>query len=250
MIETARGRALLGASAALWAGVEGVRVHDAGWSAISGVSSVDYNVVFCSGGRSDVDAGVELIAAAGVPAVLMVAGTALGEVQTLVQRSWVCIGSSPMMALDLDAVPAAPGSSTARRLADDEVDSARELVAEVFEVGEELSRVAIPPGIRDRAGMAVWGAHDATGRLVSCLAAVREQEAIAIWSMATAQQARGQGHGRRLLEATLAAAATDGATSSILYSSAAGEPFYRATGYRELERWQMWSRPRWVLGRA
>jgi hypothetical protein len=34
------------------------------------------------------------------------------------------------------------------------------------------------------------------------------------------------------------------------YSSYVGLPFYRALGFEELEHWQLWSRPRWVLGRG
>lgn len=67
--------------------------------------------------------------------------------------------------------------------------------------------------------------------------------------MATALAARRCGYGAAALGAALSAAADEGATSSLLSSSAAGEPLYRALGYRELERWHQWSRPRWVLAR-
>jgi predicted N-acetyltransferase YhbS len=68
--------------------------------------------------------------------------------------------------------------------------------------------------------------------------------------MATAADRRGEGHGRRALGAGLSALSAQGAVRSILYASVAGEPFYRRLGYTEIERWQMWSRPRWVLGRS
>jgi GNAT superfamily N-acetyltransferase len=82
---------------------------------------------------------------------------------------------------------------------------------------------------------------------VSCLATVQVGDTVTVWSMATAQVARRRGYGAAALSAALAAAARDGATSSLLSSSAAGERLYSALGYRELERWQQWSRPRWVL---
>ncbi len=251
-VELSRLRSLLGVSAALWAGPDGVTVQDRGWTALSGAASVDYNVVLCHGASAgaDLQAGVESIAGAGVPGVLMVAGPALGEVQKLSEVGWVCIGSVPLMALELGRSERAPAAPAVRRLERDELDAARKIVDRVFGVGPELSLVAIPPDAADRAGQSVWGAFDEENELVSCLATVRAHEIVAIWSMATETEARGRGHGARALRGALAATADDGAQCSLLYSSPQGEPFYRAVGYRELERWQLWSRPRWVLGRA
>jgi ribosomal protein S18 acetylase RimI-like enzyme len=252
-------RSLLGATAVLWAGADGVTVHEHGWTALSGARSVDYNVVVCHGESAgdDLEAGVRRIAAAGVPAMMMVAGRALGEVQKLIELGWVCVGSVPLMALALrrdDALcpsdPAYTNASTVRRLDRSQLDAARGIVDEGFGVGPELSLVAIPRDAADRVGQSVWGAFDDDDRLVSCLVAVRAEEVVAIWSMATAAAARGLGHGVSVLRAALAAEAREGADTALLHSSRAGEGFYRAFGYRELERWQLWSRPRWVLGRA
>jgi hypothetical protein len=41
-----------------------------------------------------------------------------------------------------------------------------------------------------------------------------------------------------------------GATGSLLHSSVAGEKLYGALGYSTVEYWQLWSRPRWVIGNA
>lgn len=251
-VELSRLRSLLGMSAALWAGPDGVTVQDRGWTALSGAASVDYNVVLCHGASAgaDLKAGVERFAGAGVPGVLMVAGPALGEVQQLSELGWVCIGSVPLMALELDRSDPVPPPAAVRRLERAELDAAREIVDRVFGVGPELSLVAIPRDAADRPGQSVWGAFDEANELVSCLVTVRAQEIVAIWSMATETKVSGRGHGARVLRAALAATADDGARVSLLYSSPQGEPFYRALGYRELERWQLWSRPRWVLGRA
>jgi GNAT superfamily N-acetyltransferase len=182
----------------------------------------------------------------------MVCGPALGEVQRLVERSWVCIGSSPLMALALAQAPwpLADDGSGARRLRSAELPSLQALIGEAFDTSPELATVAIPGRAADALGLGIWGAFAPDGRLMSGLATVRVEEAVAIWSMATAADARGQGYGRRALGAALAAARREGALTSILYASQDGEPFYRRMGYVELERWQMWSRPRWVLGRA
>jgi hypothetical protein len=53
-----------------------------------------------------------------------------------------------------------------------------------------------------------------------------------------------------LLNAVFADAERAGATLALHYSSYVGESVYRSVGYVELERWQMWSRPRWVLARS
>lgn len=246
-------RSLLGASTALWAG-DGVRVEPDHWLALSGARSVDYNVAVCHGSSAGetIPAAIDAIAEAGVPAIVMVAGAALGEVGQFVSRSWTCIGSVPLMWLPFDGsarTPQRAAGGSVRRLGGDEVGRARAVVGDVFEVGPELAAVAIPPGAEELPGQSVWGAFD-DGALVGCVAAVRVEDIVAIWSMATTAAGRRRGHGAALMNAIAAEGMADGARGSLLYSSVAGEPFYRALGFAELERWQSWSRPRWVLGRA
>lgn len=245
-------RSLLGASTTLWAGEARVSVQADHWSALSGAPSAEYNVVLCHGDTADggLDAGLEAIGAAGVPAIAMVAGAALGRVQRLVELGWVCIGSVPFMRCELGGEIAAGLDSTVRRLAQGELGAVRRLVETVFGIGPQLAELAVPSGAADRAGQSVWGINGDAGELVACLASVRCEDVVAIWSMATAAETRRRGHGTALLRCALAAAAQDGCRASLLYASAQGEPFYRALGYRVLEHWQLWSRPRWVLGRA
>jgi GNAT superfamily N-acetyltransferase len=109
--------------------------------------------------------------------------------------------------------------------------------------------VALPERTLSSPGQAVWGLRDADGSLASVAGIVRVEDAVAVRSMTTAPELRGRGYGSRLLRAALADGARDGARLALLYSSYAGAPFYAAAGFSELERWQMWSRPRWVLGR-
>jgi hypothetical protein len=250
-------RSLLGATTELWAGASGVQVEPGRWSAFSGARSVDYNVIMvhAASGGTLLTRSVEEVKEARVPALLMVGGEALGEVQHLVEASWVCIGSVPFMALDLHGSPADRqgidgGQAAVRRLDEEAAEAARALVDEVFGVGPELALVAIPRETSSRPGQSVWGAFDDGGELASCLAAVRAEDIVGIWSMATRASARQRGHGARVLRAALADAAGAGARMSLLHSSVDGERFYAAIGYRVLERWQLWSRPRWVLGRA
>jgi GNAT superfamily N-acetyltransferase len=147
-------------------------------------------------------------------------------------------------------VPPARAARAVRRLDQDDHPAVRELVGEVFGVGPDLAGVAISGVTAGLDGHALWGAFDPAGTLVSCLATVRVGDTVTVWSMATALTARRRGYGAAALSTALAAAADDGATSSLLSSSAAGEPLYRAVGYRVLEHWEQWSRPRWVLART
>jgi GNAT superfamily N-acetyltransferase len=247
-------RRQLGASAALWAGEDGVAVLEHGWAAFSGLASIDYNVVFSDGGGDTLDECVERITEAHVPTVLMVAGRALAEVGRLVARSWVCIGATPVMGLTLDgwvADAAVPGEPSARRLSPGDLAEARDLITDAFEISAQEARVALPDSLDGRDPMrSAWAAYDSEQRMCACLALVLVQDSAVVWSMATAADRRGEGHGRRALGAGLSALSAQGAVRSILYASVAGEPFYRRLGYTEIERWQMWSRPRWVLGRS
>ena len=253
-VATDTARHQLGASAALWAGESGVSVLEHGWAAFSGLRSIDYNVVFSDGEGDALDACVERITEARVPTVLMVAGPALGEVGRLVARSWVCIGATPVMCLALDGEvldAQVAGEPSARRLSAGDLSPARDLLTEVFEISGEEARVALPDSLDGRdPAQSAWAAYDFEQSMCACLALVRVQDSAVVWSMATAADRRGEGHGRRALLTGLGALRAEGAVRSILYSSPAGDPFYRRLGYTEIERWQMWSRPRWVLGRA
>ena len=228
-------------------------LQDRGWSALSGARAVDFNVVLCHGASAgaDLETGVKRIIDAGVPGVMMVTGQALGEVQTLVALGWACVGSVPLMMMGLSpSDPPLATEAAVRPLDTHELDAARAIIDEVFGIGPEPALVAIPPDAAERTGQSVWGAFDDGNQLASCLATVRAGEIVAIWSMATAPAARRRGYGASVLRAALAAQADRGARSALLYSSPAAEAFYRTFGFRLLERWQLWSRPRWVLGRA
>jgi len=259
----ARLRSVLGATAEVWAGRDGSAVREDRWSAISGARCVDYNLIVChSGAPGSVSDGIEELTGAKVPGVLMLAGSALGQAQTLVAAGWVCIGSAPFMELELDqtrpllapdasaARPGGAGPSAAFRCRAEDLPEARAVIAEAFSLAPEHALVALPPDTTERAESAVWALRRSDGRVVSSLIAVRQDGAVAVWSMATLPEARRAGYGAAVLSAALAHAAGVGTKRCLLYASEAGEPLYRALGFRERERWQLWSRPRWVLGRA
>jgi len=248
MSELSRCRTQLGESAALWAGPDGVEIRDNAWLAISGVPSVEYNVALCHGssGGEDIEQAIAKVADARVPAIVMAAGAALADAQVFVREGWICIGAAPLMAIDL--CPAELDTQV-RQLTLPELPSARGLAEEAFDLTPQLATVALPDACMQTEGQAVWGLFEGT-ELVACAAFVRVQEAVVAWSVATSPRSRRHGCAARLLRGVLAASASEGATRSLVFASAKGEPLYRTLGFRELERWQMWSRPRWVLARA
>jgi ribosomal protein S18 acetylase RimI-like enzyme len=245
-----RQRARFGMSAELWAGTGAVEIRPDGWLALSRVDAVDYNVAAAYGSGERLEELLGAVSAADVPAVVMVAGAALGEVQHLIDAGWVCIGSRAFMRLALGGDDQVTGAATVRRLGSDELEAVRALVGEVYDLPRELTGVAIPEGAVNDPDRTLWGVHDDNGMLMACLAAVRIEDTLAIWSMATAPAERRRGFGRDLVQAVLSDAGAQGATECLLHSSGDGEPLYYELGFEQLERWQMWSRPRWVLGRA
>jgi GNAT superfamily N-acetyltransferase len=243
--DVARLRGLLGQSTRLWAGPERLRIEPTRWSALSGAATIEYNVALCHAATQgqDVARTLEEVGAVGVPAIVMLAGTGLGDAQALVRAGWVCVGSTPFMARTL-AVGQVDAS--VRCLAPEELPLARSLVEEAFGVATEHAAVALPELAVNGEGHSLWGVFE-RGELCSSAAFVRVQEAIVGWSVATPPRLRGRGYARRLLESVLAHGAQEGATVSLVYATAAGEGLYRALGFAELERWQLWSRPRWML---
>jgi hypothetical protein len=243
-------RSTLGASTVLWAGRDGVTVSRDRWVALSRAASAEYNVALVHGSAEALEQTLDEVLAANVPAVVMVAGRARRETRRLSDRGWIRIGSVALMHLDLHEPVASPSGPPARRLGGGDHHAVIELVGEVFGVGSGLAGVAISGVSAGLEGQALWGAFDAAGSLVSCLATVRVGDTVTVWSMATSLPDRRRGYGAAALRTALAAGAADGATSSLLSSSPVGEPLYRGLGYQELERWDQWSRPRWVLARA
>jgi hypothetical protein len=247
--ELERWRALLGESTRLWAGPEGFRVTESGWIALSGSASVEFNVALCqraSEGGSDIERTLEDVAAARVPAMVMIAGAALGDAQFLIRAGWICVGSVPIMVLQL--TPGEPDPDV-RRLELDELPAARGLLEEAFAFTPELAAVALPDTAVSTPGQAVWGLFDG-GELVACRAYARAQEATVGWSLATPPRLQRRGYATRLGRGALDGEARAGAELALAYCSPAGERAARRYGFVERDRWQVWSRPRWSLARA
>ena len=245
---------VLGAAARVWAADGLVRVEEDHWTAFSGQRNVDYNLACCHSPRSEVlvDGCLDPVLAQRKPAVIMLSGPGLSTAHHLVEHGWVTVGALPLMVLDArpspvgtpvdDAVSSVP-------LTLDELPAARALLADCYGLDAATAAMAVPDRAVDRADEAAWGCY-AEGRLVSCLTTVVEDGLVVIWSMATSRECQGRGYGRHLLGAVLARAFAEGASGSLLHSSAAGERLYRTLGFTVVEYLQLWSRPRWALGAA
>ena len=245
--------ARLGEGAAIWSGEAGLTLEPGRWVALSGATSAEYNVALVYGpdAAAAIRKTIDDIAKAKVPALLMLAGPALGDAQELVEAGWVCVGALPFM-----GQPLTPGmpvreieGSLARRLTSAELAGARALIEEAFGTPAEIAAVALPDAATTRPGDSVWGLFNAEDRLVSCAAIAIVDDTLIGWSMATDPNERRRGYGAALVTALLADAGNNGVTYALHHSSYAGEPAYRAIGYAELGRLQLWSRRRWVLAR-
>jgi len=152
----------------------------------------------------------------------------------------------PMMALELEPRELDPA---VRRLGPDELPAARHLVDLAFYDSPELAAVAVPDTAVRSEGQSVWGLF-VDEEIVSCMATARVEEASGWWSLATPPNLQGRGYGGRLFRGVLAQEAVEGVAVALAWCTPAGRRATTSVGFHEVERWQLWSRPRWVLGRS
>jgi GNAT superfamily N-acetyltransferase len=237
---------VLGATARCWA-----PCHEVGpdwWVALTGAPNVDYNVAFCRSSDPAVlgKCCVQPVLEMRTPGMVMVSGDALGSVQQMADLGWVNVGALPLMVM-----PARPltGSTEAVVLSHDELPGAREILMDTYGLDERSAAAAYSDRAIEHPDVRIWGLYE-EGRLMSAMAVAVDKGMVGGWSMATRPRAQGRGFGRRLLTSLLDQEFANGASGSVLHSSAAGLRLYRSLGYEAVEHWQLWSRPRWVMGRA
>jgi GNAT superfamily N-acetyltransferase len=242
-------RRTLGTAARLWASPDHHQVAPEWWVACSGQRSVTYNVACCQSSDNQVllDCCLHPILDVGKPAIIMLAGPGLATAQKLADEGWVGVGALPLMTLTEVATP--DGANPARALTEDDLPVARSLLADTYGLDDGSASAAVPDRAVADPDMGVWGLFEGD-RLVSSFTSATEDGMVVVWSMATRVECQGRGYGRRLLQSVLSTQLEQGATGSLLQSSAAGEKLYRGLGYTVVEYWQLWSRPRWVMGRA
>jgi hypothetical protein len=136
-----------------------------------------------------------------------------------------------------------------RRLELDELPAARALLDESFGYTPEISAAALPDTVVQLEGQSAWGIFEGD-EMTTCVAIVRLGDVLVSWSIGTPPRLRGRRYATRLFRTVLGQFAREGATLELAHASKLGEPLHRTLGFRELERWQLWSRPRWSLGRG
>jgi ribosomal protein S18 acetylase RimI-like enzyme len=249
-------RARYGRSTSFWAGEAAVSVEPGRWLALTGARSTFLNAALCHGrdGAKLIETTLEDVTAAKTPLAISIAGEALGSVAPLLAAGWICVGAAPFMVASLrrgvvdDAARATAGALDAdvRRLTVSDLPSARLLIGTVFGLPDHLAAAALPDSITQFDRYGGWGLYDGD-TLVSFVGTSVVEQAVSVWSMATAAEGRRSGHGRRLLVQVLAHLQVAGADSALLCSTPQGENFYGSLGFEVLEWWQLWSRRRWVL---
>lgn len=238
-------RDVLGRSTAVWA--TDITIQVGMWSAFTGHRSADYNIVVCHDGppAQAVPAGLDRATDLGAPCLMMVTGTSLADVRTLADAGWVCIGAAPFM-----AVAPADDRDDARveLVAPADYSQVRGLLEPAFGLSPETASVAIPDRLGSMTNVSVWGLRE-RDTLVSCVVAYAEADVLSIWSMATPPVHRRRGYAKALMQSVMARSGGSGVRAVICSASPDGAPLYSALGFGVIERWQLWSRPRWVLGR-
>ena len=241
---------VLGQAARIWAGPHGVAAGDDWWTAFSAQSNLNYNLACCRSVHPEVlvDRCLTPTLQIGKPALIMLSGPALAAAQKLVEHRWVTVGALPLMVLP--EAPAFDADPTGvERLRREQLEPARQLLAESYGLDQPTAEAAIPDGVVDHPDLAAWGLYD-DGRLTSCVTTVVQDGVVVVWSMATRRELQRRGYGRRMLETALGHHFRQGATASLLHSSRVGETLYRQLGFTVVEHLQLWSRPRWALGVA
>lgn len=276
-------REQLGESTRLWGGPDPLHGVEPGyWHTISKVRAPDYNVIGVhAADRSLVSRAVDDADAAGVPALVMVAGPALGEAGALVEAGWTCVAADPFMAVEVAGMagpsgalagdrspsgPSGPSGEVAsgrfpseaatpepavRRLGPESLEALRSLVTETFELPPVFGEIGVPdevvlpPDAARHAGSQArydaWGLLDGDDLRSAVLSATVDTSAC-LWSMATASAYQRQGYGRRLLAGTAGRLAEQGAERLLLLASSAGEPLYRSLGFVVQDFWQVWTK--------
>ncbi len=242
-------RRILGESSRLWVGDGTHVVGDRWWATLSGMNTVDYNVVCWSRPDPDLAHGFQLIKDAGVPAVQMLAGPGLAAAQDLSDAGWICIGTTPVMALDLSSMSDVEIDPAVQLIDRAQLPAVRAVIEETFDLTPDLARVAIPEVASTDERIRVWALIE-DDVVKSCLATVEADGVWVGWSMATPKALQRQGLGSRMLSSVIGLTAQEDTQWGLCYASTQGEPFYQALGFVTMEHWQIWSRPRWVLSRT
>lgn len=242
-LETAR--LAYGRGTAVWAHLEH-EVNATWWVALSGTRHTDVNQVLLCGedAREALPGVLERVEATGKPSLLMLAGAGLSAAQDLADDSWVCVGALPFMYRE-----ARPGSEDARvrALTGDDLPAARQILSATFSTPPDAAGALYSPGLVERGDARAWGLFDP--ELVSVAITAEVGEGLYVgWALATPPTRQRRGYGSSLLRHIDEWYFRHGAMASLHLASSAGARMYAEREHLTLEHWQVWSRPRWLLG--
>ena len=240
----------------MWAREGWHLIEEGRWLAFSGLPSVDYNLACCYGSEANgaecaklLEQTLDDVRTAAVPCVVSVAGVALGSVQVLVDAGWVCVAQQPFMRLPALDAPVSRRDSVVRCLGTGDAYEVLAVVADAFGVQTPMEALPVPGDGKPTGTLRWWGV-DIAGELLSVAASSVAGPSAVLWWVATRRSQWRQGHARRLLTSVHSQLVAEGIDEFLLCSSMVGMPLYYELGYRVLEYFQQWSRPRWALGRG
>lgn len=237
MDELVRRRQQMGVSVRGWADVPGGRFEagDGYWVMLSGVPSPDVNVAHVHAGDPAVLATVaDVVAAAGVPTLLSLAGDADGSA---LADGWQSVGTMPFMSVQLADTPTCPDPRVRPATAADAATVVA-LTVEAYGMEHAVAQAAVGPVLTRPSSLRFWLLEDG-GEPVSTVLTARIDDAVTIWCMGTPARFGRRGYGRALLGHVLHAAAADGAEIGLLGATPAGLPLYGGAGWRTLEEWRL-----------
>lgn len=235
-----------GNTCASWANAR-FEMEEHRWTAFSGAPQPDYNLVLVHGGdvHEQVRQSMADIKDLGSPALMMLAGAGLSGAQVLADAGWVSLHAIPLMHRGI--VTKEPVESV-RQITSDRVEECQKIAAAAFGIGPELAAVIYRSETLERPDVSVAG-YFVDDELVSCGLLSRSGAISTGWALATHPDHRRAGYASYVIDgAKYYDALRHGPSEDLCLSSPSGLPLYTALGFVTLEHWQVWSRPRWVLG--
>ncbi len=212
-------------------------VGDGYWLAMSGVADADMNMALIHTDDRSVQADVvSQVQALGVPALLMLAGDAR-SLSPQLPSTWQPVGELPVMAVDLAATPTV-ADERVRAAGSEDTEAIISLICDAFGTARDAFSAFLADFFA-RTSDARWWLLEDDGAPVSTVWAARVEDSVSLWCMATPPRFARRGYARALLAAVLDHAAKDGATVGLLGATPAGYPLYEATGWTDLEHWQI-----------
>ena len=238
-------RSAFGRSAGVWAHRDHV-VEPTWWLALSGTSGSDYNQGLLHGedAREQLPEVLRRVDAVGTPTVLSLAGAGLASAQQLCDAGWVCVAALPFMYRE--ARPGQPDERV-RLLEEADLPSASRVLSATFEVPPDSAGALFSPELLTRDRTRAWGLFDPD--LVSVAVTVEVTDDLYVgWALATAPEHQHRRYGSSLLRHIDDWFDRHGGLGSLHVATSAGSRLYAARDHATLEHWQLWSKPRWLLG--